>query len=233
MSYQLASRPQTSKANHESSSSSSLTSIRLLELALEEEQDFSLELPIVPQNSQSRYSSNARQNDPSLVSSSSIQLQELALEEEEQEFGLKLPVFPRTPQSRYSSSASNKETLPVSLTLIQFQELALEEQEFSLEFPVVPQTIQPNCSSYPNHEPPLPVPLTSIQFQELALQEEQEFSLQFPVAPQTTQRSIPILSIDANSTPNSLLCPDPNKPIELALLSLYDRARLKARVADQ
>jgi hypothetical protein len=137
MPYQPASRPQTSHANHDSPS---LTSIRLLELALEEEQEVSKEFPVAPQAFQSRYSSNASQKAPLHVSLFSIQLQELALEEEEeQEFSLELPVVPQNRQSRYSSNSSQEYPSHISLTSIQLPQLALKEtQETGREFPMVP-----------------------------------------------------------------------------------------------
>jgi hypothetical protein len=113
MPYQQASHPQTTQANHETPS---LTSIRPLELALKEEQEVSLELPFVPQNPQSRYSSDASQEDHTPVSLTSIQLQELALEEE-QSFIEEYPVVPRISHcdSQSSGSLESKHALILAL----------------------------------------------------------------------------------------------------------------------
>jgi hypothetical protein len=124
MPFQSASQPQTTQANHEPPS---LTSIRLPELALKEEQEVSEEFPVVPQTPQSHYSFNASQEDQqSHVSLKSIQLPGLALEEE-QKCGLKFPVVPQTSKSSISFDASYRPLMVGSLKSNHFLWLALKE----------------------------------------------------------------------------------------------------------
>jgi hypothetical protein len=119
MPYQPASRPQKTQANHEPPS---LTSIRLLELALEKEQEVSEEFPVA----KCRFSSSTSQEDPLLVLLTSIQLSEPALEKE-QDFISKLPVDPQSSKNSISFYASYKPLSVKSLESNQLLGVALKD----------------------------------------------------------------------------------------------------------
>jgi hypothetical protein len=120
MHFQPASRPQTVLKSHESPS---LASIQLLEPALDEEQELSLEFLVFSQATESCYSSNAS-HEVSLLASKHPP--ELALENEQE--SSPEPVVQKTAQSKLSSSSSYEVPL---LASNQSLKLVLNEEQES------------------------------------------------------------------------------------------------------